>query len=105
MRITRREPWRAARARTTACALADGLRGAGYQVTGADAAIVGVRVADEWAATLAWRALMDAGIYVNVGLYPAVPRGNAILRLSTTAAHTDEDIEQCVAAFTHVVRR
>ena len=105
VRIARREPWRAERARTTARALADGLRGAGYQVTGADAAIVGVRVADEWAATLAWRALMDAGIYVNVGLYPAVPRGNAILRLSTTAAHTDEDIEQCVAAFTHVVRR
>ncbi len=104
VRIARREPWRAERARTTACALADGLRGAGYQVTGADAAIVGVRVADEWAATLAWRALMDAGIYVNVGLYPAVPRGNAILRLSTTAAHTDKDIERCVAAFTHAVR-
>ena len=104
VRIARREPWRAERARTTARALADGLRGAGYQVTGADAAIVGVRVADEWAATLAWRALMDAGIYVNVGMYPAVPRGNAILRLSTTAEHTDEDIEQCVAAFTHAVR-
>ncbi len=104
VRVARSEPWRAERARTTARALAGGLRDAGYQVTGADAAIVGVRVADEWSATLAWRALMDAGIYVNVGLYPAVPRGNAILRLSTTAAHTDEDIERCVAAFSLAVR-
>lgn len=104
VRIARTEPWRAERARATAQRLADGLRGAGYEVTGAAAAIVGVRVADEWAATLAWRALMDAGIYVNVGVYPAVPRGNAILRLSTTAAHTDDDIEQCVATFARVVR-
>ena len=104
VRIARREPWRAERARTTANALAEGLSNAGYQVTGADAAIVGVRVSDEWAATLAWRALMDAGIYVNVGVYPAVPRGNAILRLSTTAAHTDADIEQCVATFARMVR-
>ena len=104
VRIARTEPWRAERARSTARRLADGLRDAGYEVTGASAAIVGVRVADEWAATLAWRALMDAGIYVNVGVYPAVPRGNAILRLSTTASHTDDDVEQCVAAFAGVVR-
>ena len=104
VRIARTEPWRAERARATAQRLADGLRSAGYEDTGAAAAIVGVRVADEWAATLAWRALMDAGIYVNVGVYPAVPRGSAILRLSTTAAHTDDDIDQCIAVFVREVR-
>ncbi len=104
VRIARTEPWRAERARATAQRLADRLLDAGYEVTGAAAAIVGVRVADEWAAILAWRALMDAGIYVNVGVYPAVPRGNAILRLSTTAQHTDDDIDQCVDSFAREVR-
>jgi 8-amino-7-oxononanoate synthase len=98
------EPERAARARSTAARLADGLRAAGFTVTGGVAAIVGVHGHDEWAATLAWRALFDAGIYVNVGLHPAVPRGEAILRLSTTAQHTDADVDRCVDAFTRLVR-
>ena len=97
------EPERAETARSTARRLADGLRTHGFDVAGGVAAIVGVRVHDEWAATLAWRALFDAGIYVNVGLYPAVPRGEAVLRLSTTAQHTDADIDRCVAEFTRLV--
>jgi 8-amino-7-oxononanoate synthase len=98
------EPERADRACATARTLADGLRAAGFAVTGGVAAIVGVHVDDEWAATLAWRALFDAGIYVNVGLAPAVPRGEAIMRLSTTAQHADADIDRCVAEFTKWVK-
>jgi 8-amino-7-oxononanoate synthase len=98
------EPERAANARATAARLADGLRAAGFTVSGGVAAIVAVHGHDEWAATLAWRALFDAGIYVNVGLSPAVPRGEAVLRLSTTAQHTDADVDRCVEAFTGMVR-
>ena len=98
------EPWRTARARATAASLVAGLGGAGFTVQGGAAAIVSVRMADEWAATLAWRALFDVGVYVNVGLYPRSPRGEALLRLSTTAQHTDRDVDACVDAFTRVVR-
>jgi 8-amino-7-oxononanoate synthase len=98
------EPERAAIARRTAGRLAEGLRAHGFTVTGGVAAIVGVHGHDEWSATLAWRALFDAGIYVNVGLYPAVPRGESILRLSTTAQHTDADVDRCVEAFAELVR-
>jgi len=97
------EPERAAIARSTAGRLADGLRAHGFTVTGGAAAIVGVPLGDEWAATLAWRALFDAGIYVNVGLYPAVPAGEAILRLSTTAQHTEADVDRCVDTFARLV--
>ncbi|MGZ4678236.1 MAG: aminotransferase class I/II-fold pyridoxal phosphate-dependent enzyme [Acidimicrobiia bacterium] len=99
------EPWRAARAVATARRLADGLAAEGYEVSGGTAAIVGVRVRDEWHATNAWRALFDAGIYVNVGVFPAVPRGEAIMRLSTTAQHTPEDVDRCVREFARVVPR
>ena len=98
------EPERAVTARATARRLADGLTALGFDVTGAAAAIVGVHVHDEWRSTLAWRALFDAGIYVNVGLYPAVPRGEAILRLSTTAQHTDADVDRCIDAFSRLVQ-
>ena len=105
VRIAAEEPWRAERARATAHDLARGLADAGYAVSGGAAAIVAVRVADEWAATLAWRALMDEDIYVNVGVFPAVPRGDAILRLSTTAVHTDADVERCIDVFSQLVRK
>ena len=34
-----------------------------------------------------WRALYDAGVFVNVAIYPAVPRGGALLRTSVMATH------------------
>ena len=36
---------------------------------------------------LLWRALYDAGVYVNVALHPAVPPGGALLRTSVMATH------------------
>jgi 8-amino-7-oxononanoate synthase len=59
---------------------------------------------DEWHATLAWRALFEAGVYVNVGVFPAVPRGDALLRLSTTSEHERADVDRCLEAFAKVVR-
>ena len=35
--------------------------------------IVPVLIGDDWKAALLWRALYDAGVYVNVALHPAVP--------------------------------
>jgi 8-amino-7-oxononanoate synthase len=97
------EPWRAERARTTAARLAAGLAAAGLTVTGGAAAIVGVPMRDEWHATTAWRRLLDAGVYVNVGVFPAVPRGEAIMRLSTTAQHTDADVDHAVGLVAEAV--
>ena len=37
--------------------------------------IVPVLVGDDWQAAVLWKALYDAGVYTNVALYPAVPRG------------------------------
>ena len=42
--------------------------------------VVPVLVGDDWQAVLFWKALYDAGVYTNVALYPAVPRGGALLR-------------------------
>jgi 8-amino-7-oxononanoate synthase len=103
LRICRAEPWRRDRTIELATRLADGLRALGADVSFGGSAIVGVRMPDEWQATLAWRALFDAGVYVNVGVFPAVPRGDALLRLSTTAVHTEADVDRCLDTFARVV--
>ena len=43
--------------------------------------------------------LLGAGVYVVAFSFPVVPRGEARIRVQLSAAHTDDDIERCVAAF------
>ena len=53
--------------------------------------IVPVLVGDDWKAALLWKALYEAGVYVNVALHPAVPPGGALLRTSVMATHDARD--------------
>jgi 8-amino-7-oxononanoate synthase len=64
--------------------------------------IVPVILGDDWRAVLYWRALYDAGVYVNVALYPAVTRGGALLRTSVTATHEREHLDRALEAFERV---
>ena len=61
--------------------------------------IVPVTIGDDLHAATLWKALYDAGVYVNVALYPAVPRGGALLRTSATAAHEHEQLDRALEAF------
>src|SRR3954447_22981633 len=56
--------------------------------------VVPVLVEDDWKAALLWKALYEAGVYVNVAVHPAVPPGGALLRTSVMATHTDQDIDR-----------
>jgi 8-amino-7-oxononanoate synthase len=76
------------------------LRGGGEVVT----PIVPVLVADDWKAALLWRALYDAGVYVNVALHPAVPPGGALLRTSVMATHERSVLDRALSAFADVKR-
>jgi 8-amino-7-oxononanoate synthase len=45
-----------------------------------------------------WQSLLDAGIYTNLMIPPATPAGLSIVRISLSAAHSDDDIAQVIAA-------
>ncbi|MBX2816086.1 MAG: aminotransferase class I/II-fold pyridoxal phosphate-dependent enzyme [Saprospiraceae bacterium] len=45
------------------------------------------------------------GIFCSIVIYPVVPKGVLLLRLIPTAAHTDEDIEVTLDAFTEVAAK
>ena len=61
--------------------------------------IVPVVVGDDWKAVLLWRALYDAGVYVNVALHPAVPPAGALLRTSVMATHDRATLDRALDAF------
>jgi 8-amino-7-oxononanoate synthase len=64
--------------------------------------IVPVLVGDDWKAVLLWRALYDAGVYVNVALHPAVAPGGALLRTSVMATHDRGTLDRALEAFASV---
>ncbi|MDQ4042192.1 MAG: aminotransferase class I/II-fold pyridoxal phosphate-dependent enzyme [Actinomycetota bacterium] len=66
--------------------------------------VVPVLVADDWKAVLLWRALYDAGVYVNVAIHPAVPPGGALLRTSVMATHDRDVLDRALETFASVKR-
>jgi 8-amino-7-oxononanoate synthase len=86
--------------------LRDGLRELGFEVlddgTGITTPIVPVVVGDDWKAVLLWRALYDAGVYVNVALHPAVPPAGALLRTSVMATHDRATLDRALETFATV---
>jgi 8-amino-7-oxononanoate synthase len=91
--------------------LRDGLEERGFRVVqpqrlpGGDdvvTPIVPVEVGDDWKAALLWRALYDAGVFVNTALHPAVPPGGALLRTSVMATHDRATLDRALTAFSIV---
>jgi 8-amino-7-oxononanoate synthase len=86
--------------------LRDGLRALGFEVLddrlGITTPIIPVVVGDDWKAVLLWRALYDAGVYVNVALHPAVPPAGALLRTSVMATHDRRTLDQALDTFASV---
>jgi 8-amino-7-oxononanoate synthase len=64
--------------------------------------IVPVLVEDDWKAGLLWKALYDAGVFVNTALHPAVPPGGALLRTSVMATHDTETLDRALEIFSAV---
>jgi 8-amino-7-oxononanoate synthase len=64
--------------------------------------IVPVLVEDDWKAGLLWKALYDAGVFVNTALHPAVPPGGALLRTSVMATHDAPTLDRALDAFASV---
>jgi 8-amino-7-oxononanoate synthase len=95
-----------ARVLDNAAYLKRGLHELGFKVvedpSGVVTPVVPVVVGDDWQAVLLWRALYDAGLYVNVAIHPAVPPGGALLRTSVMATHDKTTLDRALGAFERV---
>ncbi|MEA2255132.1 MAG: 8-amino-7-oxononanoate synthase [Solirubrobacteraceae bacterium] len=104
LRIVRTDEGRALMAAVLANARywSDGLLERGFKVVRHGdlvTPIVPVLVEDDWKAGLLWKALYDAGVFVNTALHPAVPPGGALLRTSVMATHDRATLDRALDAF------
>jgi 8-amino-7-oxononanoate synthase len=61
--------------------------------------VVPVVVGDDWKAAFLWKALYEAGVFVNVALHPAVPPAGALLRTSVMATHHRQMLDAALDIF------
>ncbi|XP_065051209.1 2-amino-3-ketobutyrate coenzyme A ligase, mitochondrial-like [Rhopilema esculentum] len=75
---------------------------AGFNVIGDGHPICPVMMPDERTAVAFSDAMIDRGIYVIGFTFPVVPRGKARIRVQMSAAHTTEQVDECINAFIEV---
>jgi len=78
------------------------MEAAGFDLVGADAAIVPVMLYDAKLAQQMANSLLEEGIYVIGFFFPVVPKEKARIRVQLSAAHSKEHIDKAVSAFIKV---
>ena len=75
---------------------------AGFDLVGAEAAIVPVMLYDAKLAQKMANRLLEEGIYVIGFFFPVVPKDKARIRVQLSAAHTQAHLDKAIAAFIKV---
>ena len=78
---------------------------AGFDLVGADAAIVPVMLYDAKLSQEMANLLLEEGIYVIGFFFPVVPRGKARIRVQLSAAHTKEHLDKAIVSFIKIGRQ
>ena len=82
-----------------------GLKEAGFDIIDGDSAIVPVMLYDAKLSQTMAKMLLEEGIYVIGFFFPVVPREKARIRVQLSAAHTQEQLDKAINAFTSVGRK
>lgn len=104
LQIIETEEWRRERLRKLIGALREPLREAGVELTPSSTPIQPLVLGANAKALSASAALRERGIVVPAIRPPTVPEGTARLRISLSAAHTEQDISRLVTALCEVCR-
>jgi glycine C-acetyltransferase len=77
-----------------------GMQQAGFDVEQGDHPIVPVMLGDANIAQEMSKKLLERGIYAIGFFFPVVPKGKARIRTQISAAHTKQDLDKAIKAFT-----
>jgi glycine C-acetyltransferase len=74
----------------------------GFDIGGSATPIVPVMLGEAPVAQAFSRKLLEKGVFAMAIGYPTVPKGKARIRVMNSAAHSQNDLEQALAAFESV---
>lgn len=99
------EPWRIDKLMRNARKMRQGLKAMGYRVGEHDSAVVPVIIGDTDHVLVMWKALFEAGVFVNAFVRPGVPPGMEMLRTSYMATHEDEHLDKILNVFCDIGKK
>lgn len=102
LRVMKEEPERIARLNQIGEKMRNGYRALGFDIGHSQTPVIPIIIGDDTRTFIAWRMLLDAGVYVNAIIAPATPPGRQLLRTSYMATHTDEQLDQVLETFAQV---
>ncbi len=102
LQVIREEPERVERVQQIAEYMREGYQSLGFNTGNSQTPIIPIMIGDEFKTIMFWKALFEAGIYVNPVLPPAVPPNLSLLRTSYMATHTDEQLDRVLEIFGQV---
>lgn len=102
LEILQEEPWRLERLDEISTYMRTNLRDLGFNVWSSQTPIIPVVVGEMMRCFQFWKDLFEEGVYVNAVVPPAVPQGQALVRTSYMATHTDEHLDKILDAFRKV---
>lgn len=97
--ILKAEPERIERLIYNGTKVRNGLKQMGFRVIDGRTPIVPVVLGEDMLVFKFWRALFDAGVFVNAFVSPGVPQNLAMLRTSYMATHEDHHLNKIIEIF------
>jgi len=82
-----------------------GLNDLGFNTGHTETPIIPVIIGGNEPTFLTWKLLFERGLYTNPVISPAVPPGQAMLRTSYTATHTEEQLDRALDIMANVGRQ
>jgi len=100
--VIKEEPERCDRVMQIAEGMRKGYQEMGFSTGASQTPIIPIFIGDEEKTFLFWRALREAGIYVNPVVPPGVPPNQSLLRTSYMATHTEAQMTRVLETFERV---
>lgn len=104
LRILRREPGRMEALQRNTRKMHEGFRSIGFKIGSTQSPIVPILIGSEKKAFRFAQRLFEEGVFATPAIYPAVRFGEAIVRTSYMATHTDEDLNRVLEVFERLAK-
>ena len=102
LHIMRDEPEHAERAKLNGEYMRREMKLLGLDIGNSISPIVPIMIRDDMLTLLTWKTLLEAGVFVNPVISPAVAEGNQLLRTSYMATHTPEQLDSVLETYKSV---
>ncbi len=102
LQVMREEPERVKRVNDIGDFMRKSYHELGFNTGNSVSPIIPIFIGNDLKAAIIWKAMFEAGVYVNMVVSPAVPEGKELLRTSYMATHTDVQLGKVLEIFSEV---